>query len=177
MQTMATNVRVQCANTDRMALDDARARDGIYKIRHIGDVNQRLQEARTALDLTVDYAKQFKKFGDRLAKQKMTEKKLGEVMAELYPAGSDTDRSVRSAEKRRDTVLAIFRGEGAQGDTTGNAPGSKWCAYNAVVEYQQHYAPVRAKKDTTEAAERQFVRATDDPQGIQRQALELVIAR
>ena len=32
--------------------------------------------------------------------------------------------------------MAIFKGEGEHGDTRGNAPGSRWCAYNAIVEYQ-----------------------------------------
>jgi phage/plasmid-like protein (TIGR03299 family) len=176
MQSMATNVRVQCANTDRMALDDAKARDGIYRVRHIGDTSQRLHEAREALDLSIDYAKQFKKFGDRLAKQKIAERQLAKVLEELYPASSQTDRAVKSVERRRDVVMAIFAGEGENGDTRGNAPGTKWCAYNAIVEYQQHYAPVRAQADTTEAAERRFVRATEDPQGVQARALELISA-
>ena len=29
-------------------------------------------------------------------------------------------------------VLAIFRGRGGAGDTTGNSPGSKWTAFNAI---------------------------------------------
>jgi phage/plasmid-like protein (TIGR03299 family) len=180
MQTMATNVRVQCANTDRAAISDARARDGIYRVRHMGDTSQRLHEAREALGLSIDYAKQFKKFGDRLAKQKIAERTLQKVLAELYPASSQTDRAVKSAERRRQTVMAIFNGEGSAGDTRGNAPGTKWCAYNAVVEYQQHYAPVRVgdvdgTDPSTAKAERRFVRSTEDPQGLQAKALDLLV--
>lgn len=184
MQTMCTNVRVQCANTDRMALDDARARDGIYRVRHMGDVKQRLLAAREALDISIDYGKQFKKFGDRLAKQKMAERKLADVVAELWPAASDGKRAVKSASDRQDLVMAIFRGDTAhpkvEHDTTGNAPGTKWCAYNAIVEYQQHYTSTRVSKDTADPerkrAEQMFVRSTDDPQGVQAKALELVTA-
>lgn len=175
MQTMCTNVRVQCANTDRMAVQEARLRDGIYRVRHIGDTRQRILEAREALTLSVDYSRQFKRLGDRLARQKMTEKALREVLAQLYPAGSDSDRALAGARRRHDTVVAIFRGQGPQGDTTGNAPGSRWCAYNAIVEYQQHYMPARGGSDTAKA-ERLFTRATDDPAGVQRRALELVMA-
>mgnify|MGYP006162217861 CR=1 FL=1 len=45
--------------------------------------------------------------------------------------------------------MAIFRGQGPGKDTRGNAPGSKWSAWNAVVEYQQHHAPVRVRGDET----------------------------
>jgi hypothetical protein len=31
-------------------------------------------------------------------------------------------------------VLAIFASRGIAGDTTGNCPGTKWCAWNAIVE-------------------------------------------
>ena len=32
-------------------------------------------------------------------------------------------------------MLAIFRGRGTAGDTTGNSPGSKWVAFNAIAEH------------------------------------------
>jgi hypothetical protein len=32
-------------------------------------------------------------------------------------------------------VLAIFRGRGVAGDTTGNSPGTKWTAFNAIAEH------------------------------------------
>ena len=31
--------------------------------------------------------------------------------------------------------MAIFLGEGTAGDTRGSAPGTKWCAANAIAEY------------------------------------------
>lgn len=172
MWTMATNVRVQCANTDRMAIAEAGS-NGIYKVRHIGNTTERIAEARAALNLSVDYAKQFKKLGDRLAKQKIAERTLQQVLAELYPNG-DSTRSTKNAEQTRETITTIFLGKGQAGDTTGNAPGTKWCAYNAVTEYMQHYRPMRTK-DESVAAERRFVRATEDPQGVQRKALDLLV--
>ena len=173
---LPTNVRVQCANTDRMAIGEAgRQGDGIFRIRHIGNVTEAVAAVRAGLKLQVDYAKQFKKLGDRLAKQKIAERTLQQVLAELYPSGSsDSTTKRKNAEKTRETITAIFLGKGKAGDTTGNAPGSKWCAYNAVTEYVQHYQPVRTRDDTI-AAERRFVRATEDPQGIQRKALELLV--
>ena len=169
---LPTNVRVQCANTDRMAVSEAG--DGIFRIRHIGNVTDAVAQVRAGLKLQVDYSKQFKKLGDRLAKQSIAEKQLQKVLAELYPSGSDdSTRTRNNVEKTRETITRIFLGEG-KFDTRGNAPGSKWAAYNAVTEYVQHYAPVRSK-DATVAAERRFVRGVEDPTGIQRKALELLV--
>lgn len=32
-------------------------------------------------------------------------------------------------------MLAIYRGRGAVGDTTGNSPGTKWTAFNSIAEH------------------------------------------
>jgi hypothetical protein len=96
----------------------------------------------------------------------MSERALGEILAELYP--DDTalaGRAVRARARARETVLALF----ARGDAVGNAPGSKWCAWNAVVEFHDHHGRPR----TSEGA---FVRKLEDPAGVKRRALELVLA-
>ena len=38
-------------------------------------------------------------------------------------------------ERTIEQVLAIFRGRGGAGDTTGNSPGTKWVALNAIAEH------------------------------------------
>jgi hypothetical protein len=111
------------------------------------------------LGLTVDYYRQFARFGDELALAPMSERALGEVLAELYP--HDTALGARA----RETVLALFAG----GETVGNAPGSKWCAWNAIVEFHDHHGRPR----TPEGA---FTRKLEDPSGVKRRALELISA-
>jgi hypothetical protein len=112
IRAMTTPVRAVCANTARAALDRARS---VYRVRHVGDPTAQLHEARAVLGLTVDYYRQFARFGDELALAPMSERALGEVLAELYP--HDTALGARA----RETVLALFAG----GETVGNAPGSK----------------------------------------------------
>lgn len=34
----------------------------------------------------------------------------------------------------QEQVRAVFAGRGVVGDTTGNSPASKWCAWNAIAE-------------------------------------------
>jgi hypothetical protein len=53
----------------------------------------------------------------------------------LLPPGPGRARSPLRAKRTIERVLSIFRGRGAVGDTTGNGPGAKWAAFNAVAEH------------------------------------------
>ena len=65
-------------------------------------------------------------------------------------------------------VLAIFRGRGGAGDTTGNSPGSKWTAFNAIAE-QFDYG--RRYTSRTNQVQRSF-----EDTALKQRALELVAA-
>ena len=66
----------------------------------------------------------------------------------------------RTASATIERVLAIFRGRGIAGDTTGNSPGTKWTAFNAIAEhldYGRRYTArtnqvQRSFEDTAQAA-------------------------
>jgi hypothetical protein len=159
---MTTPVRAVCANTVRAALERAQA---VHRVRHVGDPTGQLHEARRVLSLTVDYYRQFARFGDQLALVSMSEKDLSDILAELYPNDAALGaRASRARSRAREAVLDLFAG----GDTVGNAPGSKWCAWNAIVEFHDHHGRPR----TPEGA---FVRKLEDPSGLKRRALDLVL--
>jgi len=162
---LPTAVRVVCANTDRMALDSAKT---VFRVRHTGNVSVQLHQARRALEITVDYGRQFARAGNRLAGERCTERQLARVLAELYPSGPG-DRAARTAGQAREAITGLF----LHGPTVGNATGSKWSAWNAITEFDQHHRAVRTR-DPRLALERRFVRALEDPDGLQRRAFELV---
>ncbi len=119
------------------------------------------------LDLSIDYYQQFKATGDQLASERCSERQLQKVLDELYPSGTEdsmTDRTRKGREQVKQRIVDLF----LRGDTQGNAPGSKWAAVNAIVEYGDWHRPIR------QGGER-FARAIDD--GTQKtRALELVTA-
>jgi phage/plasmid-like protein (TIGR03299 family) len=163
IRAMTTPVRAVCANTVRAALDKARA---VYRVRHVGDPTGQLHEARAVLSLTVDYYRQFARFGDQLALEPISERRLHHVLDELYPHDTALGaRALRARARARETVARLF----ADGETIGNAPGSKWCAWNAIAEFHDHHGHAR----TSEGA---FVRKLEDPAGIKRRGLQLVLA-
>jgi Domain of unknown function (DUF932) len=69
-----TPVRIVCAKTLGYALSRADGRDALrtFRFRHTGGLQARLHEARRVMQLTVNYAEQFKRLGDRLALEPIT---------------------------------------------------------------------------------------------------------
>ena len=159
-----TPVRVVCQNTLNWGLARARQR---FSIRHTEQIARRVHEARRVLELSADYYEQFKHTGDQLASQLFTDRQLRRVLDELYPCGTEdrsTDRVAQAREQRKDRIVELF----LHGETQGNAPGSKWAAVNAIVEFGDWVRPIRGGGE-------RFARAIDD--GAQKtRALELITA-
>jgi hypothetical protein len=163
VRVLVTPVRVVCANTLRVALGGAR---DTYRVRHLGDPTGALHEARRVLGMAVDYHAQFAALGDRLACEPIGERSLTRVLGELYPDDPRLGaRAARNRAQARAAVLGLFR----NGPTVGNAPGSKWAAWNAVVEFHDFGGRTR----TPEGA---FVRGVEDPHGLKARAFELIRA-
>jgi phage/plasmid-like protein (TIGR03299 family) len=157
-----TPVRVVCQNTLNWGLERARQK---FSIRHTEQISRRVHVGRRVLDLSINYCEQFKSTGNQLASERCTERQLQRVLDELYPSGTEDSLTERTRRGRGDTkqrIVELF----LHGDTQGNAPGSKWAAVNAIVEYGDWQRPIR------QGSER-FARAVDD--GVQKtRALELI---
>ncbi len=146
-----TPIRVVCQNTLNWGLSGARQK---FSIRHTEAVTHRVHEARRVLELSINYYEQFKRFGDELASQRCTERQLRGVLDKLYPNGTSdsvTERTRKSRQQTKDRIAELFM----RGDTQGNAPGSKWAAVNAIVEYGDWLRPLRSSGQ-------RFARALDD---------------
>ena len=160
VQLLTTPIRTVCRNTWDMAVGSA---VNSFSIRHVGSPSTRIAEARTALGLSIDYTKQFKRFGDRLAKQKVAERKVLQIASELWP-DNGSERQIRNAQARREAVLRLF----TDSATIGNAPGTKWCAANALLEQLEWGSGARSP-------EGRFLRHISDQCGLKARALELVL--
>jgi len=135
-----TPIRIVCANTLGAALRRAEHDSGAqrtFRFRHTGNPQTKLAEARQVLGMTIDYEKQFKALADRLALEPISEIALERrVLRHLWAIDEDTGPRARANRERAiEHVLAIFRGRGIAGDTSGNSPGSKWVAFNAIAEH------------------------------------------
>ena len=89
-------------------------------------------------------------------------------MASCRRLTTGRERTRANRERAIERVLAIYRGCGAAGDTTGNSPGTKWTAFNAIaghLDYGRRYT------GRTNQVQRSF-----EDISVKQRALELVTA-
>ena len=168
-----TPIRIVCANTLGAALRQAehgQHAQRTFRLRHTGNLQLKFAEARQVLGMTINYEQQFKILADRLALDCISERALEHsVLRRLWPIDEDLGKLARLNRRRTiESVMSIFRGEGAVGDTTGNSPGSKWVAFNAIAEH-----PDYGRRYTTRT--NQVQRSFEDT-SLKQRALELIVS-
>jgi phage/plasmid-like protein (TIGR03299 family) len=168
-------IRIVCANTLGAALRQAEYGAGAHRtfcFRHTGDLQAQVAEARQVqvLGMTIDYQEEFKVLADQLAGEPISEPALERrVLRHLWVIDDETGPRARAHRERAiERVLAIFRGRGAAGDTTGNSQGTKWTAFNAIAEHLDYG---RRYITRTSRVQRSFEDTT-----LKQRALELVCA-
>jgi phage/plasmid-like protein (TIGR03299 family) len=168
----ATNVRVVCANTLNWALRSNDAQR-TYKFRHTGNMTAKLDEARQVMEVARNWDKAFAELGNELARTPLSLDQFDvKVITPLLGLDDETleerPQALRNREEARESLVDIFRGHGPDGDTTGNSPGSKWTAANAVAEYADYGRRVTKKTN-------QIHRSFEDT-SLKQRGLELVVA-
>jgi Domain of unknown function (DUF932) len=104
--------------------------------------------------MTIDNEHRFNVLADRLALEQIIATALERrVLRHLWVIDKDTGARARAhGERAIEQVLATFHGGGSAGDTSGNSPGSKWVAFNAIAEhldYGRRYT-TRGKQEATD---------------------------
>jgi phage/plasmid-like protein (TIGR03299 family) len=169
-----TPIRIVCENTAGAALRLAKGvhANRTYTIRHLGNMSQKISEARNVMQVTVAYYDQFKKLGDKLALHSMSDKAALSYLNELIPIDdSMKERAARNRQEAREAVMHLFKnGTEVEGvNTLGNSPGTAWGFYNAATEYADWFRNER--KDGG-----RFQRAIDDPDGFKGKAWEISLS-
>jgi phage/plasmid-like protein (TIGR03299 family) len=168
-----TPIRIVCANTLGAALRQAEHganAQRMFRFRHTGNLQAKFGEARQVLGMTINYEKQFKELADRLALEPIRARTLERnVLRHLWVIDESMGRRARANRERTiENVLSIFRGRGVAGDTTGNSPGTKWTAFNAIAEHLDYG---RRYTTRTNQVQRSFEDST-----LKQRALDLVVA-
>ncbi|MFI0418625.1 DUF932 domain-containing protein [Spongiactinospora sp. 9N601] len=139
--TVATPVRVVCANTERAAL---RTHAAMFRVRHTGHIAGRIAEARDALRLTWRHGEAFAAEAEKLLATPMDVKEFRQFAAALHPLGPDAKDLTR-----RNHELAMRELEWLFTSAPTNEPirGTRWAAYNAVTERLDHRSPVIGRRE------------------------------
>jgi len=129
LMSLVTPVRWVCKNTLNLALGKHR---GIYRIRHTGTVEGKLQAAREALGVTFEYMADFKAMADQLAREKIVDKQVKEIVDKLWPK---TPLQIElGRESTSDHALTAYHAS----QTLEGIRGTKWGVLNAVAEFIDH---------------------------------------
>ncbi|MGH3598885.1 MAG: DUF932 domain-containing protein [Pseudonocardiaceae bacterium] len=142
-RTLVTPVRIVCANTERIALRDAKA---TYSIRHTRSARGKIAEVRTALGLVWRYCDSFEKAAQQLINESLTLDEFQAITAKVWPIDPTAGKRADTNRGRRNTSLnRLF----TTADTQANIVGTKWAGLQAVTEYLDHEVP--AKTDEVRA--------------------------
>jgi phage/plasmid-like protein (TIGR03299 family) len=168
-----TPIRIVCANTLGAALrqaDHGVNAQRTFRFRHTGNLQAKFVEARRVLGMTIHYETQFKLLADRLALDPISGRAFERnVLRHLWTIDDETGTRARANRERTiERVLEIFGGRGIAGDTTGNSPGTKWAAFNAIAEHLDYGRRYTAR---TNQVQRSF-----EDVGLKQQALNALIA-
>lgn len=108
-QYFAGNVRMVCRNTVDFALIQA---PRIFRFRHVGDMSQRVEEARRVLGMAQKYNEEYQALGNELALQPMTTREFEKFLKEVVPEPSKKfgkyDEQLPAVLKTREGMKAVW---------------------------------------------------------------------
>ncbi|MFK5691399.1 DUF932 domain-containing protein [Ornithinimicrobium sp. LYQ92] len=156
---LVTPVRVVCANTQHAALNHNRAS---IAIRHTASARGKIAAARDALGLTFAYAEEFQAEAEAMLNQSVTDAQFVKITRELFGWQEDpTTRQRRTQRERENALLSLW----ADADTQAAIRGTGWAGVQSVVEYLDHFAPVKTKGNRSKARAERLL-TTDGPNRI-----------
>lgn len=163
---MVTPVRIVCQNTVNLAMSAAK---NTFRIRHTSGAEKfMVNQARQALDITFDYLEDFQQEAEKLINTTMTQSAFEELVVREF--GPDPDAPLATITRTENKIEEMFQLY-SDAYTQEGIRDTAWAAVNALVEWNDHFAPVRAEDpDAARSA-----RAVFQPQ-FKNKALELVRA-
>ena len=133
-----TSVRAVCKNTVIAGLSSARS---TFTARHTRNADSAMEEARTILGLSIEWATAFTASANELLKVEMSATKIDKVLQNIYPIKSDeTERQ----KNNRDQIWSFVKGLYINSNNAGGYGNNGWSMLNAVGEYLDHYRDANA---------------------------------
>jgi phage/plasmid-like protein (TIGR03299 family) len=165
-----TPVRVVCENTLTLALRNA-ART--WTMRHTGDIQSKLNEAKRALGLIADYVEGFPEAAEDLAAVNLYRDEITKFLDDLFPA-PEPENDTELRKKNREYLKGLVLNRYETVPDVQKFRGTGWGLYNSVVDVVNHMPPLRKTKNWEE---NRFIRVVNGDPIIQRAQLLLMKIR
>ena len=131
-----TPVRVICNNMFSIALRRAKR---IWSVRHTGNLEWKMDEARRSLKLSEEYALELNEFAHSMINVKVDDVALKAILNQCFKAGPKaTEREKRTIEEKKDQFMVCY----FQPDIA-RFLGTGWGVINAMADYVSHAEPAR----------------------------------
>lgn len=138
-QIMVTPIRVVCQNTLNLALQN---QVSTFKVRHTSAISKvLLQQARESLDFTFNYLDEFQVEAERLINTTLTQTRFEEIINKSFGAPKDAPMATVTRSERK---IAQLQHLFADSMTHEGLRETAWAGLNALTEWYDHFAPVRA---------------------------------
>ena len=137
LRIVPTSIRVACMNTVNLMLRNAQR---IISIAHVGNVQQKLEAAKTSLFATEQYNAELKKEAERLAKVKVSKADLENLLNKLFPIPED------GCSKQRANNIVYMRGlfnKALTAPDLANFAGTAYAVVQAAADAGYHRASLR----------------------------------
>lgn len=134
-----TQVRVVCWNTFQMALREGQRTGRQYAFRHVGNVGDRIEEAKAALEGLRTESTEYVELAQSMMKLRATDKHLSKFLSEFLPSPAEngevvSDRVTENVQKARSMFKSIYN----DSITTEGVRGTAWGLVQSATEYLDH---------------------------------------
>lgn len=149
VRVFTTPIRVVCNNTLNLALSTTKRS---WSCRHMGNMESKMHEATRTLELANKYMEELKVTAERLANTTITDERLYQIVAEMFPIDADKQSHRQLAnmeEAKKEFMIAYYMPDIKQFRNTA------WGVINAASDFVGHSSP---KRNTATYQENNFER-------------------
>lgn len=156
---LPTPIRVVCSNTLRLALS-SKAYKG-FSFRHTQNVDGRIEQARTLLNLSYEYVDGFQEEMEKLLDTTVTDDMFYDVLENLMPlpiAKENNASQVSRVNQQRASIEKLW-----YEPEFANQQGTAWSLLNSVSNYEQWQSHLRGETTRDERIAIKTVQNTESP--------------
>lgn len=148
-------LRIVCQNQFNFAFKNTQ---NAVTIRHVGNAEAKLQEAREVLKMSADYMAEINAMANQYVGVKLTPDQLEKVVNQMFPMANI--ESMNSFKRHQLEAARAAFVNAYNADDNGNFRGTAWGLINAYTDYITHKVPM-GKSETKE--EGKFMTVTFHP--------------
>ena len=143
VRVMMTPIRVVCNNTLNFAIRGAKR---AWSVKHTGDINKKIAEAKQTLGLATQYMSSLNQFAEQLTDIRVDEGMLNAMLNKVF--GADDAKTMRekdTVQKQKDSFMACYFAP-----DIAQYFGTAWGVVNAGADMVAHARPTRLTQNYAE---------------------------